>query len=633
MIFSCSNITKSFNAEVILNEVTFGIEEKEKVAIIGVNGAGKSTLFKIITGELSADSGDITIPKDVKIGYFSQNLEINSDKTIYEELLTVFEPLLKIEADLRAIEAKMADLKGEELSLLMKRYSSLSAEFERKNGYEYQSRLRGVIKGLGFSNEEFDQPINQLSGGQKTRVALGKLLLSSPDILLLDEPTNHLDIDSINWLEDFLRAYQGSVIIISHDRYFLDKIVTKVMEIENKKLTVYNGNYTYYSAKKEKDREVQLKHYINQQKEIAKQQEAIQKLRSFNREKSIKRAESKEKQLQKMELTNKPDNLPDSMRLTLKPKHESGNDVLSIKEASKAFDDTLLFKNVSFEIKKGEKVALIGPNGVGKTTLFKIILDKVKADSGIIKLGANVAIGYYDQEHATLDTSKTIFDEISDTYPNLTNLEIRNVLASFVFTGDDIFKPVSALSGGEKGRVALAKIMLSSANFLILDEPTNHLDINSKEILEAALRNYEGTCLYISHDRYFINNTAKKIIELSPNGATQYLGNYDYYIEKTKIAEEIEINATSSVKPETSNKIDWKKQKEEQAEQRKKEAKIKKTEEEISILEEKIQALDEELAKEEVYTSPDLAKQHFEEKSQLEEKLTVLYEEWEELNS
>lgn len=633
MIFSCSNITKSFDAEVILNEVTFGIEEKEKVAIIGVNGAGKSTLFKIITGELSADSGEVTIPKDVKVGYFSQNLEISSDKSIYAELLTVFDPIIKLEAELRDIEAQMASLEGEELALIMKRYSALSAEFERKNGYEYQSRLRGVIKGLGFSNEEFDQPINQLSGGQKTRVALGKLLLSSPDILLLDEPTNHLDIDSINWLEDFLRAYQGSVIIISHDRYFLDKIVTKVMEIENKKLTIYNGNYSYYSAKKEKDREVQLKHYLNQQKEIAKQQEAIQKLRSFNREKSIKRAESKEKQLQKMELTDKPDNLPDSMKLTLKPKFESGNDVLSIKELAKAFDDAPLFKNVSFEIKKGEKVALIGPNGVGKTTLFKIILDRVKADSGSVKVGANVSIGYYDQEHATLDTSKTIFDEISDTYPNLTILEIRNVLASFVFTGDDVFKPISALSGGEKGRVALAKIMLSSANFLILDEPTNHLDINSKEILEAALRNYEGTCLYISHDRYFINNTAQKIIELSPEGATQYLGNYDYYIEKTRITEDMEAENTVSVKAETATKLDWKKQKEEQAEIRKKEAKIKKTEDEIALLEEKIEELDAELAKEEVYTNAELAKQHFDEKSAAEEKLNLLYEQWEELNS
>lgn len=633
MIFSCSNISKSFNGDDVLSGITFGIEEKEKAAIIGVNGAGKSTLFKIITGELSADSGDITIPKDIRLGYFSQNLEINSDKTIYDELLTVFEPIMAIEDEMRKIEKEMAALKGGELETAMKRYSSLSAELERKNGYEYQSRLRGVIKGLGFSTEEFQQPINQLSGGQKTRVALGKLLLSTPDILLLDEPTNHLDIESINWLEDFLRAYQGSVIIISHDRYFLDKIVTKVMEIENKRLTVYNGNYTYYSAKKEKDREVQLKHYISQQKEIARQQEAIQKLRSFNREKSIRRAESKEKQLQKTELVDKPDNLPDSMHFTLKPKSESGNDVLTVIGLSKSFDGNPLFNNVSFELKKGEKTALIGPNGVGKTTLFKIILDKIKADSGSTKLGANVTIGYYDQEHAALDASKTIFDEISDTYPSLSGLEIRNVLAAFVFTGDDVFKPISALSGGEKGRVALAKIMLSNANFLILDEPTNHLDINSKEILESALRSYEGTCLYISHDRYFINNTAQKIIELTPEGSIQYLGNYDYYIEKTKAAEENNaVLPDSIVKEETENKLDWKRQKELQAAQRKKEAKIKKLEDEITEYEEKIEALNNKLANSEVYTNPVLSKECYDEKTALEEGLLILYDQWEELN-
>lgn len=629
MILSCRNITKSFNAEAVLTDITFGIEEKEKIAIIGVNGAGKSTLFKIITGELTPDSGDIIIPKNIKIGYFSQNLEIDSNKTIYAELLTVFEPIMAVEKEMREIENKMAKLKKDELDNAMKRYSDLSSVLEQKNAYEYQSRLRGVIKGLGFSSDEFEKPINQLSGGEKTRVALGKLLLSAPDILLLDEPTNHLDIESINWLEDFLRAYQGCIIIISHDRYFINKTVTKVMEIENHKLTVYNGNYTYYSAKKQKDRDVQLKHYISQQKEIAKQQESIQKLRSFNREKSIKRAESKEKMLKKMEITDKPENLPDSMKFTLKPKFESGNDVLSIKEISKSFKDAELFKNISFEIKKGEKVALIGPNGVGKTTLFRIILGKITADSGSVKLGASVKIGYYDQEHATLDLTKTIFDEISDTYPTLTNLEIRNVLAAFIFTGDDVFKPVSALSGGEKGRVALAKIMLSNANFLILDEPTNHLDINSKEILEEAIRNYEGTCLYISHDRYFINNTAQKIVELSDDGVNQFLGNYDYYIEKTQNRSSAD---TEQTKYETATKLDWKKKKEEQAEKRKKEAKIKKIEDKISEYENKIEALNIELSKEEVYTNPLLSKECFDEKTALEEELLILYEDWEKLS-
>ncbi len=630
MILSCSGITKAFNAEPVINDISFGIEKKEKAAVIGVNGAGKSTLFKIIAGEITPESGEITIAKNIKIGYFSQNLEIDSQKSIYDELLSVFEPIIKLENEIRNLEVEMSALKGQELDNAMKKYTILSSDLEDKNAYEYKSRLKAVIKGLGFCEEESQKSIDNLSGGEKTRVALGKLLLSNPDILLLDEPTNHLDIESINWLEDFLRAYKGSVLIISHDRYFLDKIVTKIMEIENKKLFIYNGNYTYYYNKKQKDREVQLKHYISQQKEIAKQQESIQKLRSFNREKSIKRAESKEKQLKKIILEDKPENLPDSMRLALKPKFESGNDVLSVKELAKSFDGNILFKNVSFEIKKGEKIALIGPNGTGKTTIFKIILGSLSQDSGSIKLGTGVSVGYYDQEHACLDNDKTIFDEISDSFPSLTTLEIRNALAAFVFTSDDVFKSISALSGGEKGRVALAKIMLSKANFLILDEPTNHLDINSKEILESALRNYEGTCLYISHDRYFINNTANKIIELTNNGCVLYLGNYDYYTEKKQL--ELQTEPNIAAKQETQSKIDRKKQKQEQSEQRKRKSKIEKTENKIIECEEKIEALNNELLKEEIYTSPILSKQYFDEKTALEEALLLLYEKWEELN-
>lgn len=630
MILALNNIHKAFGTDVILDNISFNVEDKEKLAIIGVNGAGKSTLFKIITGELSHDTGDVIIPKDVTLGYFSQNLEIDSSKTIYEELLTVFSHLLDMEADMRKLEEQMGNLSGEALDNLMSKYSAVSHDFEKQNGYEYKSRLRGVIKGLGFTDEEFYQPIYELSGGQKTRVALGKLLLSSPDLLLLDEPTNHLDIESIQWLEDFLRSYAGSVIIISHDRYFLDKIVTRVVEIENRKSTIYHGNYTYYANKKEIDRDIQLKHYINQQREIRKQEDAIKKLRQFNREKSIRRAESKEKALDKIERINAPDTLPDSMHFALKPQKESGFDVLSVSDLKKSFDGQTLFQNITFEIKKGERVALIGPNGIGKTTLFRIILDKIQADSGIHKIGASVVIGYYDQEHATLDESKTIFDEISDAYPKLTNLEIRNVLAAFVFTGDDVFKLISALSGGEKGRVALAKIMLSNANFLILDEPTNHLDLNSKEILENALQRYEGTVLYISHDRYFINNTAQKIIELSPTHAKTYLGNYDFYLEK-KADEKTSSVQEVITENSSDNKVSWQKQKEDQANQRKRETLIKKLESDIENTELLIQQADELLTTEEVYTDPVKSKELFEQKTANEELLIELYSRWEEL--
>lgn len=632
MVISCNNIKKSFGINTILEDITFNVEEKEKIAIIGVNGAGKTTLFKIITNEISHDSGELIIPKEVKIGYFSQNLEIDSNNSIYDELLTVFKDIIQIENNMRELEIEMGRKEGKELEDLMSKYSNLTRSLEKNNGYEYKSRIRGVIKGLGFSAEEYNQPINQLSGGQKTRIALGKILLSSPDLLLLDEPTNHLDIDSIQWLEDFLKNYNGSVIIISHDRYFLDKIVTKIIEIENKKAEVYNGNYSYYADKKEIDREIELKHYMSQQKEIKRQEEVIKKLRSFNREKSIKRAESREKALNKIEVIEKPENLPDKIKINLNPKNESGFDVLSVKETKKVFDNETLFDNISFEIKKGEKVALIGPNGIGKTTLFRIILNKLNADGGTIKLGANVSIGYYDQEHQTLNMDKTIFSEISDEYPKLTNFEIRNVLAAFVFTEDDVFKSISTLSGGEKGRVSLAKIMLSNANFLILDEPTNHLDINSKEILEYAIRNYSGTCLYISHDRYFINNTAEKIVELNKDKAMVFLGNYDYYMSK-KIEQVNEDNANIEIRESNSNKNDWKKQKEIQAEERKKQNRAKKIEKEISDTENKIKELEKKFEDKEIYTDAIASREIYEEKNLLEENLLKLYEEWEIINN
>lgn len=631
MILALNNVSKAFGTDVILKNISFHIEEKEKVAIVGVNGAGKSTLFKIITGELSLDSGEVIMPKSATTGYFSQSLEIDSSKTIYGELLTVFEPIMLMEQQLRDMEAQMSHKSGDQLEKLMEKYSELSHKMEEMDGYSYQSRLRGVIKGLGFSDEESSQTINQLSGGQKTRVALGKILLKAPDILLLDEPTNHLDIDSLRWLEDFLRSYKGAVVIISHDRYFLDKVVGKVIEIENKKAKEYFGNYSYYAEKKIVDREIEYHRYINQQKEIKHQEDVIKKLREFNREKSIKRAESREKMLDKIERIEAPENLPDKMRLEIKPVKESGNDVLSVDNVSMAFDGVPLFDNISFNIKKGEKTALIGPNGIGKTTLFKIILSRLEAKGGSVKLGSNVVIGYYDQEQSDLNLNKTIFDEISDAYPDLTITQIRNVLAAFVFTGDDVFKTIGSLSGGEKGRVALAKIMLSNANFLILDEPTNHLDINSKEILEQAIQCYTGTVLYISHDRYFINSTATKIVELNKDKATIYLGNYDYYTEKLKENEIVKIEEVKSI--ETETKLDWKKQKEIQAQQRKKDNRIKKIEKEIEETENKIDELDNLLATEEVYTNSMRSREIYEEKESLEEKLMELYEKFEEINN
>ena len=629
MILALNEICKSFGTNVVLDKITFHIEEKEKVALIGVNGAGKSTLFKIITGELSCESGSVIIPKNATIGYFSQDIGIDSSKTIYEELLSVFSSTLEKEEKMRSIEEKMALKEGEELSSLMKEYSELSRQLEKDDAYSIQSRIRGVIKGLGFSEEDGDQSVGELSGGQKTRVALGRLLLSSPDILLLDEPTNHLDIDSISWLEDYLKSYAGTVLIISHDRYFLDKTVTKVIEIERGKSKVYFGNYTHYAEKKRLDRASEMRAYENQQKEIKHQEQVIKKLREFNREKSIKRAESREKALQKTQRLDRPEAAPDKMHFTVEPMYESGNDVLRVEGVSMAYSFEPLFSDCSFEIKKGEKVALIGPNGVGKTTLIRIILGRLTPTFGSVTTGAKVKIGYYDQEQSDLHLDKTIFDEISDTYPDLTATKIRNVLAAFVFKGDDVFKTISSLSGGEKGRVALAKIMLSNANFLILDEPTNHLDLESKEILEGVLNNYTGTVLYISHDRYFINSTAKRIIELKKDGINNYLGNYDYYCEKVRSAEY--ENESAEIVSET--KEDWKKQKEKQAAIRKTENELKKVEIEIGDLEDSIKELTDLLATEDVYTDAAKAKEIYEQKEKQEEDLMELYGRYEELST
>ena len=637
MILSCRQIQKSYGIDTILDNITFHLEENEKAAIVGVNGAGKTTLFKILTNEIAADSGDVFLKKDTSIGYMAQNQQVDSERSIYDEMLSVFEALLSTEKALRQTEKEMENLSGQELSDKMEEYARLQHMFEKADGYGYQSRLRGVLKGLGFSERDFHRPLSQLSGGQRTRVYLGKLLLSRPDILLLDEPTNHLDISSIEWLEDFLRSYEGVVLIISHDRYFLNRIVTKIIEIENKKSAVYNGDYTFYSVQKEQNRNVQQKAYDTQQKEWKRQKEVIQTLRQFNREKSIKRAESREKALEKMERIERPDSLPTHMHLSLTPQIVSGNDVLHTEDLSKTYGANKIFGGVTFDVKRGEKAAIIGPNGVGKSTLFRMLLQEVSADSGIVRFGTNVHVGYYDQEQQKLDESKTIFDEILDTYPTLTAGQIRNVLAAFVFTNDDVFKPISALSGGEKGRVSLAKIMLSKANLLMLDEPTNHLDMVSKEILENALNQYEGTVVYISHDRYFINKTAEKILELSPTGVATYLGNYDYYLEKKaeRLRNEAESIKNNTALPEklatpiSETKNDWLKQKEEQAAKRKQDAQISRLEKEIEETEAAICSADQEMAA--LSTDYTKAQEIFQNKTLLESKLEDLYSQWESL--
>lgn len=529
MILSCNNISKSFGTDVIIKSCSFNIEDHEKAAIVGINGAGKSTLLKIITGIEPADTGLVTLAKDKTLGYLSQQQNLNSDNTIYDELLSVKQYILDMEAQLRSIENQMKSADDTALETLMKKYSDLNHEFELNNGYAYKSEITGVLKGLGFAEEDFTLNVNTLSGGQKTRVALGRLLLSKPDIILLDEPTNHLDMESISWLENYLLNYSGAVLIVAHDRYFLDKIVSKIIELDNGNATVFSGNYTDYASKKAILRNMQLKEYLNQQREIKHQEEVITKLKQFNREKSIKRAESREKMLNKMEFVDKPEILNDKMDIKLEPNVISGNDVLTVDNLTKGFDGTVLFDNISFQIKRGERVALIGSNGTGKTTILKLINGIIPADSGSIYLGAKVNIGYYDQEHHVLDPDKTIFDEIRDAYPDLNNTQIRNTLAAFLFTNEDVFKYIKDLSGGERGRVSLAKLMLSNANFLILDEPTNHLDITSKEILENALNSYTGTVLFVSHDRYFINSTATRIIELANKTVVNYIGNYDYY--------------------------------------------------------------------------------------------------------
>lgn len=632
MILSCQHIKKTFSDQTLFSEVSFHIEEREKAALVGANGTGKSTLLKIIMGEQTCDSGEIILSKGKTIGYLAQHQELNGSQTIYDTLLEVKQDIITMEQNLRQLELDMKHNTGEKLEELMEQYTRLSHRFELENGYAFKSEINGVLKGLGFDESEYAKEVATLSGGQKTRVTLGKLLLQNPDILLLDEPTNHLDLNSINWLETYLLNYSGAVLIVSHDRYFLDRIVTKVIGIENGTCISFSGNYTAFHEKLSMIREAQYKAYVNQQKEIQHQEEVIARLKSFNREKSIKRAESREKALEKVEVLEKPQELDVQMRLHLTPRILSGNDVLTIEDLSKSFDKEQLFQNVNIEIKRGEHVAVIGNNGSGKTTLLKIINELVPADTGTVRLGSKVQIGYYDQEHHVLHKEKTIFQEISDDYPTLTNTEIRNVLAAFLFTGEDVFKPIQALSGGERGRVSLAKLMLSEANFLILDEPTNHLDIYSKEILENALNHYSGTLLYVSHDRYFINQTATRILDLEGGNFVNYIGNYDYYLEKHLQNPTVSSNEEGAKEENISEtKLDWKTQKEEQARIRKRQNDLKKTESQIEQLEAKDQEIDEELTKEEVFTDVAKCMALNKEKLDIANQLETLYELWETL--
>ncbi len=638
MILSCSHISKAFGTDVILDDVSFHIEDNEKAAVVGINGAGKSTLLKIIAGELPADQGEAVLSRGKTLGYLAQQQDLTSHQTIYEELLEVKRPILEMEEQIRDLEIAMKHASGDELEQMLQTYTRLNQQFELADGYSCRSEITGVLKGLGFSEEDFSKEISSLSGGQKTRVSLGKLLLTRPDIILLDEPTNHLDMESIAWLETYLGNYKGAVIIVAHDRYFLDRIVSKVIELDRGKGSVYLGNYTAYSEKKAQLREAQMKAYLNQQQEIRHQEEVIAKLRSFNREKSIRRAESREKMLDKIEVLEKPTDADDEMKIRLEPDIVSGNDVLTIRDLGKSFGPLHLFSHVDIDIRRGERVAIIGSNGTGKTTLLKIINQMMPADSGQITFGTRVHTGYYDQDHQVLHMDKTLFDELQDAYPGLNNTRIRSILAAFLFTGDDVFKRVGDLSGGERGRLSLAKLMLSNANFLILDEPTNHLDITSKEILEQALNRYTGTVLYVSHDRYFINRTATRILELSGGTFLNYIGNYDYYLEKRDLVNALWKQqagqapaAASGTDAASDGRAGWKAQKEEQARLRRRQNALKKAEEEISRLEEEDAQLTEQLQNPAIATDAARLMELHRQQEQIQKQLAGLYEDWERL--
>ena len=671
MILACHHISKEYPENIVLRDITFHLEKGDKAAIVGINGAGKTTLLKIIVGQETADEGSVSFERDCSFGYLAQNQDLSSDRTIYEEVLSVKQYLIDMENQLSRYEKEMDSLKGEALTQTISAYTDLLHRFERENGYAYKGEVTGVLKGLGFTAEEYDQRIATLSGGQKTRVALSKLLVQKPDLIMLDEPTNHLDMNSIRWLETYLMNYRGTVLVVSHDRYFLDRTVTKILELENGKSMLFNGNYSVYAERKKALREQQYHAWLNNQAEIRHQEEVIEKLRRFNREKSIRRAESREKMLQKTEVLEKPVEIRDDMHLVFTPCIKSGREVLSVEDLAKSYGSKDLFSGISFKIRRGEHVALIGDNGTGKSTILGILNEIVPPDRGVIRLGTNVHIGYYDQEHHVLHDDKTVFEEISDEYPAMNNTQIRSMLASFLFTGEEVFKRIGDLSGGEKGRVSLAKLMLSKANFLILDEPTNHLDLVSKDVLENALNSYEGTVLYVSHDRYFINRTASRILSLtqkvllnypgnnSEKAPDRFIGNYDFYLEKSAQVENAllqdayrdgqgvfaqgsavaavpgtpKAGAVGVTSPApSSEKQNWAQQKEEQARMRKAANDLRKCEEKIASAEEEIASIDEQMALPENYSNAGKLAELNSRKEALEEELAELYEKWEELS-
>ena len=634
IVLSCNNLNKSFGIDTILENVSFTVNEGDKVGIIGVNGTGKTTLFKILSGIYGYDSGDIYLGKGVEIGYLEQNTNFHSEGTIFEEVLEVFKDLIEMETYLRDLEVKIANESSnpnsKKLEKIMNEYSNKLEKFSELNGYGYKSEAKGVLKGLGFSDEDMDKKINILSGGEKTRVLLAKLLLKNPSLLLLDEPTNHLDSEAIEWLEVFLKQYKGTVIIISHDRYFLDQVVNRVFEIHNKKLRTYNGNYSKFIELSKVEKELELKKFEDQQKEIKKQEESIDRLKAYGREKHLKRARSKEKMLDKVEVLDRPEMYRKKANIKFSPSVTSGNDVLEARDISMGYGDRTLFKNLNLNIYRGEKVALIGPNGAGKSTLFKIIMNNLQPLTGSVKLGTNVHVDYFHQEQKTLNLDNTIIDEIWNDHPQLTQTTLRTMLGAFLFEDEEVFKKISTLSGGERARVAILKLILSNSNFLLLDEPTNHLDIDSKEVLEEALLNYEGTLFTISHDRYFLNTVIDKILVLDESGITEYLGNYDYYIEKKKQAQEMSIVATTEEKTKTQLKDEKRKEREQREIEKKARVKRQNIEKEIEEVELKIEELDILMCQEEVYSNPEKAKEVSQNKSDLENRLSQLYEEWEE---
>ncbi|MCR1876806.1 ribosomal protection-like ABC-F family protein [Paraclostridium bifermentans] len=635
IVLSCNNLNKSFGIDTILENISFTVNEGDKVGIIGVNGTGKTTLFKVLSGIYGYDSGDIYLGKGVEIGYLEQNTNFQSEKTIYEEVLEVFSDLMDMENYIRDLEIKIAEEgsnpNSKILDKLMNEYSQKLELFSELNGYGYKSEVKGILKGLGFSDSDMETPINILSGGEKTRVLLSKLLLKNPSLLLLDEPTNHLDSDAIEWLEVFLKQYKGTVIIISHDRYFLDQVVNRVFEIHNKRLKTYNGNYSKFIELSKVEKELEVKKYEDQQKEIKKQEESIDRLKAYGREKHLKRARSKEKMLDKVDVLDKPDVFRKKASIQFSPSVSSGNDVLQVEDLSMGYGERILFKNINFNIYRGEKVALIGANGIGKSTLFKIIMNEIIPLTGTTKLGANVHVDYFHQEQKTLNLDNTIIDEIWNDHPSLNQTTLRNMLGSFLFEDEEVFKKISTLSGGERARVAILKLILSNSNFLLLDEPTNHLDIDSKEVLEEALLNYTGTLFTISHDRYFLNTVVDKILVLDSDGITEYLGNYNYYMDKKK--QTLEMNSIETTEEKTKTQLKDEKRKEREQRELEKKARVKRQniEKEIEEIELEIEELNVLMCQEEIYSNPEKSKEVSQNKTSLEDRLNNLYEEWEQL--